>query len=166
LDRCFSSQCSSFFLVRAARELNQSLGLSPLHNEQTLYKNLDYQLDDLLVDCRYSDALKQIGSFSFLSHFLALNPATPISAFDIDEDMQATPSFLLSAVLGTIQSSYGPFSPYKLAEDDILFFLWWCVDQQTKSEEEMAAGFEADAMFELVHVRSIFRECPLSSPDR
>ncbi|GAA5883155.1 hypothetical protein JCM16303_006117 [Sporobolomyces ruberrimus] len=121
----------------------------------TLYKNLDYQLDDLLVDCRYSDALKQIGSFSFLSHFLALNPATPISAFDIDEDMQATPSFLLSAVLGTIQSSYGPFSPYKLAEDDILFFLWWCVDQQTKSEEEMAAGFEADAMFELVHVLTL-----------
>ncbi|GAA5912032.1 uncharacterized protein JCM6883_007085 [Sporobolomyces salmoneus] len=119
----------------------------------TMFRSLDYKLDDLLIACKFSDPLHRTGSFSLLSHYLSLHSETPLPAFDIDEDTPATPTFLLSATLETIKRSLQPQTAYKIAEGDILFFLWWCIDQQAKSESQ-GAGFEENLLYSLVEVLS------------
>ncbi|GAA6023911.1 hypothetical protein JCM11491_002691 [Sporobolomyces phaffii] len=118
-----------------------------------LFASLDYRADDLLVAIRFSDPLKRIGSFSILSHHLAINPSTPISTFDLD-DSPATPSFLLSATLETVRRSLLPHTAYRLAEDDVLFFVWWCVDQQEKLGDLAAAGLGEETLYPLIEVTS------------
>jgi hypothetical protein len=118
---------------------------------QTVFTKLDYQLDDLLLACRFSNPLTQIGSFSLLSHYLALNPSTPISIFGSDDDTSAMPTFLLSTTLETIRRSLQPQTAYRLADDDILFFLWWCIQQQ-KDSGDLEAGLEESKLYSLVEV--------------
>ncbi|GAA5976314.1 hypothetical protein JCM5350_001418 [Sporobolomyces pararoseus] len=121
----------------------------------TLFKNLDYKLEELLLACRFNDDLQRISSFTILAHYIALNPSTPLSSFGIDQDegTDSDPSFLLSATLDTIRRSLEPQTAYRLSEDDILFFLWWCIDQEKKvGNGEL--GFDANSLYPLIEISS------------
>ena len=58
---------------------------------------------------------------------------------------------LLSFVLDTIRASLDPRCRYKIAEDDILFYLWWCV-AQPKTEEGVKEGYDAAILYSLIPV--------------
>jgi len=75
------------------------------------------------------------------------------------------PTFLLSTTLETIRRSLQPQTAYRLADDDILFFLWWCIQQQ-KDSGDLEAGLEESKLYSLVEVNyslshSLFRELTL-----
>ncbi|GAA5948335.1 hypothetical protein JCM3765_001376 [Sporobolomyces pararoseus] len=121
----------------------------------TLFGDLDYNLEELLLACRFNDQLQRISSFTILAHYLALNPSTPLSSFAINDDdsTDSAPSFLLSAALDTIRRSLQPQTAYRLAEDDILFFLWWCVHQE-KRVGVREEGLDVNLLYPLLEVCS------------
>ncbi|GAA5825274.1 hypothetical protein JCM5353_005935 [Sporobolomyces roseus] len=114
------------------------------------FDELNYDLKRLLESCRRGESLLQrIGSFSILSHYIYF-----VESYE--ETLDPSPErqrFLLSSVLDTISKSLDPGCPYKIAEDDILYYLWWCVSQP-KTEEGVEEGYDEDILYSLIPILS------------
>lgn len=113
---------------------------------------LNYSLPDLLDACRTSGCfLREVGLFSMISNYACFVYSTRTPGGDDHISDPKVQRGLLSSVLLTIRASLDPRFRYKVAEDDILFYLWWCV-AQPKTEEGVKEGYDAAILYSLIPV--------------
>ncbi|GAA5919491.1 hypothetical protein JCM1841_002233 [Sporobolomyces salmonicolor] len=87
------------------------------------------------------------GSFVLLVHYLALHPSTKSTDF-----ADSSPNDLLSVTMGLIRAPFEGEVAGQLGEDEMLFWMWWCVDRQLQLTPE--EGIEERVLFPLVEILS------------
>ncbi|GAA5960256.1 hypothetical protein JCM21900_002442 [Sporobolomyces salmonicolor] len=115
---------------------------------QRICQSLNYDLSHMLRGgC---PPPQNTGSFVLLVHYLALDNLDP-STKSIDF-ADSSPNDLLSATMGLIRAPFQGEVAGQLGEDEILFWMWWCVDRQLQLTPE--EGIEERVLFPLVEILS------------
>ncbi|GAA6030969.1 hypothetical protein JCM8097_008961 [Rhodosporidiobolus ruineniae] len=93
-----------------------------------------------------------IGSLVLLAHHLAAHPSTPVSALSHPDRAVRSPGELLRKTFRVLKMSFDNGGMTRMGEDEMLFWMWWCVEKQV--EEGQGEGFEDEVLFPLVEILS------------
>ncbi|GAA5986598.1 hypothetical protein JCM11641_005162 [Rhodosporidiobolus odoratus] len=100
----------------------------------------------------------RIGNFILLAHHIAADPSLPPSDILVDAD----PGELLRRSFSVLKTRFD-IGPVKVAEDEMLLWMWWCVDKQIESG---MGGFEEDVLFPLIEILSTLASLSPSAQTR